>query len=151
IRRATLVLTHARRHDAIRSAHSDLALQHDAVSTAHDQMKQECERLRAVLVGLDEGICVLDKSGAILSVNAVGCALLGWPQERELGERIGDLLHDAADDLAFLKSASQLVQTLASTTALRRDRALFRKANGDAVAVSCVIAPLVMREEISGA
>ncbi len=54
--------------------------------TLEDSLKDERDRVTAILNTMSEGLCVVDKNGKIISVNPVACNLLGMDEKSFVGK-----------------------------------------------------------------
>ena len=98
-------------------------------------LRQERDRLTAVLNSLEHGLCALGRRGELLLINPEGERLLGWRESELLGK---DLL--------------ALVGIADSTEApYRHDDAVFFRKDGDALPVSFSLTPLISDGQSLGA
>ena len=65
--------------------------------TAQKQADEVRSHFRAVLGSLIEGVCYMDKSGAIQYMNAAAERMLGYRSDEVCGKQLHDVVHNACD------------------------------------------------------
>ena len=116
------------------------------------RLAAERDRLESVLTALSDGLCVLDRAGAVQSANASAQALLGATGAALHGQQIlaRFRLHTVeGGDAVAPEVALGFVVGLGQV--LRYDRSALLGVGGEARPVACVLTPLVVNGEARGA
>jgi two-component system, cell cycle sensor histidine kinase and response regulator CckA len=107
---------------------------HDALRAAEKRTAGERDRLQAVLTSIDAGVCVLDRAGAVASINPVGAALLGGTESSITGLDFASIVAPGDFDL---------VRAVAAGVRQRCEKASFRRLDGGPLPVSYAVGPLM--------
>mgnify|MGYP003594355755 CR=1 FL=1 len=126
-------------------------LNEDLRQASETRLAAERDRLASVLAALSDGLCVLDRAGAVQSANASAQALLGASEADLRGQPVlaRFSLHavEGGDPVAT-EVALGFVAGLGQT--LRYDRSALQ-VGGESRPVACVLTPLVVNGEALGA
>ena len=142
-------------------AHSDVTIERwkDAYSSLHEELtgsyedlrrysadllRNERDKLQAIIESIGEGLCTLNESGSLLFLNPKGCSLLGWQETDVRGQVILDWLIPSADEETTTEKLLKLIR-FGDTYAI--DDGLFLHKEGFSIPVSFVLNP-IMRDGI---
>jgi diguanylate cyclase (GGDEF)-like protein/PAS domain S-box-containing protein len=110
-------------------------------------LREERDRLTAILRSLGDGLCALDSEGRLLFINPQGEHLLGWTEQELVGR---DLLATVATSDAAEAAASLSALVGAGQTYRNEDDSFVCK-DGSRLPVSYVVTPLATQGRLSGA
>jgi PAS domain S-box-containing protein len=107
---------------------------------------------RLVTGSLAEGICTIDRSGRITSLNPAAERLLDWPETELLGKHIDATVHAHGPGAATVaKESCRILKVLNTGVATRSYDDTFRRKDGSAFPVALSSSPIRQDGDVAGA
>ncbi len=117
--------------------------------SSQTSVSAECNQMRAALEALGAGVCLLDRTGCLLSVNPQGRRILGWADGEIVSLSWRDIAEAHPD--AAASGEGQFLQAIANGQPCREEDGYFRRSDGTRVPVSYVLNPIVEDGAVTGA
>jgi PAS domain S-box-containing protein len=121
---------------------------HQETSATRAALEKDVQFLRVLLANLGDGVCAVDREGAVTFVNATAGKLLGRSAADLLGKgldsfRVAETNGDTTERL--------IPRPLAARKVVRKDKVVFRRQDGTVAVVAVSIAALADSENGEGA
>jgi PAS domain S-box-containing protein len=120
-----------------------------------DNLKDERDRVTAILNNMSEGLCVVDKNGKIVSINPVACSLLGVDGSYLKGKQYAEtiILYKANQPVSDI-NVRPLLQTLKTGESFSgglEENYAYKRPDGKFIPIAWATVALKRGEEIVGA
>jgi len=113
-----------------------------------DIIRNERDKLHAMIRSLGEGLCSLNENGCLLFMNPEAETLIGWEEVDIRGQLILDWLMPSAVEQT---TTDELFAQLRQGIAIRQQEAYFLHKNGRQMAVSFILDPIMRDDRFAGA
>jgi PAS domain S-box-containing protein len=111
--------------------------------------EMSAEALKALFDSTPDGICAVDRQGAIASANSAAARLLGAPPASLIGKPVHDLLHGSLAPTHPCGEICPLIRALDGHIALNGEDTILRE-DGTSFPAEYSLAPLQTRNQVSG-